>query len=184
MTLSRYIGTFCHGIVSLGAICTRPMLECAVEWFADGSCFCPVYLPVYFQACRDASPIGSGVDIFPLTLTIPVAAIIAGGSVKAVKRYCPQNYIGWVACIIGFGVLSMVTENSSRAQYIATQIPAGIGIGMVWVLTQFPILAPLPVSNSAHALGFHVFLRRFAQVSCQWRRALFYGRRPSSDRTK
>ncbi|TFK91566.1 iron permease [Polyporus arcularius HHB13444] len=142
VTLSGYIGTFCHGIVTLGAI---------------------YYLPVYFQAVRDASPIGSGVDIFPLTLTIPVAAIISGGTVKSMKRYCPQNYIGWVACVIGFGVLSMITENSSRAQYIATQIPAGVGIGMIWVATQFPILAPLPVSNSAHALGFHIFLRRFAQ---------------------
>ncbi|KAI0667877.1 iron permease [Trametes maxima] len=141
-TLSGYIGTFFHGIASLAAI---------------------YYLPVYFQAVRDASPVGSGVDIFPLTLTIPVAAIIAGGSVKAIKRYRPQNYVGWAITLLGFGVMSIVNVGSSRAQYIATQIPAGIGIGMVWVLTQFPILAPLPVSNSAHALGFHVFLRRFAQ---------------------
>ncbi|KAI0654620.1 iron permease [Cubamyces menziesii] len=141
-TFSGYMGTFFHGIASLAAI---------------------YYLPVYFQAVRDASPIGSGVDIFPLTLTIPAAAIVAGGSVKAVKKYRPQNYVGWAITLLGFGVMSIMNVNSSRAQYIATQIPAGIGIGMVWVLTQFPILAPLPVSNSAHALGFHVFLRRFAQ---------------------
>ena len=61
--------------------------------------------------------------------------------------------------------MSTVTERGDRGAYIGTQIPAGVGIGMVWVLTQFPILAPLPVSNSAHALGFHVFLRRLAQVS-------------------
>ncbi|KAI0763297.1 iron permease [Trametes elegans] len=140
--LAGYIGTFLHGIASLAAI---------------------YYLPVYFQAVRDASPIGSGVDIFPLTLTIPFAAIIAGGSVKAAKRYRPQNYIGWSIALLGFGAMSIMSVSSSRAQYIATQIPAGIGIGMIWVLTQFPILAPLPVSNSAHALGFHIFLRRFAQ---------------------
>ena len=83
---------------------------------------------------------------------------------KAAKRYRPQNYIGWSITLLGFGVMSIMSVSSSRAQYIATQIPAGIGIGMIWVLTQFPILAPLPVSNSAHALGFHIFLRRFAQV--------------------
>lgn len=123
------------------------------------------YLPVYFQAVQDASPIGSGVDIFPLTLTIPFAAVFAGGTVKSVGRYRPQNYIGWAITVLGFGVMSIVTEKSSRAQYIATQIPAGIGIGMIWVLTQLPILAPLPVSNSAHTLAFHVFVRRMAQVS-------------------
>ncbi|KAH9847865.1 iron permease [Lenzites betulinus] len=141
-TFSGYVGTFLHGIVSLAAI---------------------YYLPVFFQAVHDATPIRSGVDIFPLTLMIPFAAIIAGGSVKAAKKYRPQNFFGWAATLLGFGVMSIMSVNSTRAQYIATQIPAGIGIGMIWVLTQFPILAPLPVSNSAHALSFHIFLRRFAQ---------------------
>ena len=113
---------------------------------------------------QGASPIRSGVDIFPLTLTIPFAAIIAGGTVEAVGSYRPQNYIGWAATLIGLGAMSTVTENSSRAQYIATQIPAGIGFGMNWVSTEFPILAPLPVSNSAHALAFCIFIRLLAQV--------------------
>ncbi|KAI8998689.1 iron permease [Trametes punicea] len=140
---SGYLGTFFHGIVSLGAI---------------------FYLPVFFQGVRDASPIRSGVDILPLTLTIPFAAIILGSSVKRLGgRYRYQNWIGWAITVLGFGVLSTVTENSSRAQYIATQIPAGLGIGAIWVATQLPILAPLPYSNNAHALAFHIFLRRFAQ---------------------
>ena len=79
-------------------------------------------------------------------------------------KYRVQNWIGWALCVVGFGVMSTVTEHSSRWQYIATQIPAGLGIGAIWVATQLPILAPLKVSNNAHALAFHIFLRRFAQV--------------------
>ena len=58
---------------------------------------------------------------------IPFAAIVAGGSVKAAKKYRPQNFLGWAITLVGFGVMSTVTENSSRGQYIGTQFPAGVG---------------------------------------------------------
>ncbi|KAI0046869.1 iron permease [Auriscalpium vulgare] len=141
-TLSGYLGTFFHGIVSLTAI---------------------YYLPVYFQACKGASAVGSGVDMFGLSFTVPTFAIACGLSVQIVDRYRPQNYIGWALIIIGFGILSLLDENSTRAQYIGYQVPLGAGLGIVWLSTQFPILAPLPFSNNAHALAFFTFIRCFAQ---------------------
>ncbi|KAI0326036.1 iron permease [Cubamyces sp. BRFM 1775] len=141
-TLSGYLGTFFHGIVSIVAL---------------------YYLPVYFQASKGASAIGSGVDMIVFCCTIPVFAIVGGVSVQIIKRYRPQNYIGWALMIAGFGVLSILDERSSRAEYIGCQVPLAIGLGIVWVSTQFPILAPLPFSNSAHALAFFTFIRCFAQ---------------------
>ena len=73
--------------------------------------------------------------------------------------------MGWILITVGFGVLSLLDEKSSRAMYIGCQIPVAVGLGLVWVGTQFPILAPLPFSNSAHALSFFTFVRCFAQVS-------------------
>ncbi|KAL7278356.1 hypothetical protein ACG7TL_008332 [Trametes sanguinea] len=141
-TFSGYAGTFFHGIVSLASI---------------------YYLPVYFQATQGASAVGSGVDLFPLCLTVPAFAIVAGVTVTVWDRYRPQNYVGWACIIIGFGILSILDENSSRAAYIGSQIPLGVGLGIIWISTQFPILAPLPFSNSAHALAFFTFIRCFAQ---------------------
>ncbi|KAJ8486838.1 hypothetical protein ONZ51_g4577 [Trametes cubensis] len=141
-TLSGYLGTFFHGVVSIVAL---------------------YYLPVYFQASKGASAIGSGVDMIVFCCTIPVFAIVGGVSVQIIKRYRPQNYIGWALMIAGFGVLSILDERSSRAEYIGCQVPLAIGLGIVWVSTQFPILAPLPFSNSAHALAFFTFIRCFAQ---------------------
>lgn len=122
------------------------------------------YLPVYFQASQMASAIGSGVDMIVFCVVIPVFAIVGGVSVQIVGRYCPQNYIGWAFMIAGFGILSLLDENSSRAMYIGCQVPLAIGLGIIWVSTQFAILAPLPFSNSAHALAFFTFFRCFAQV--------------------
>ena len=102
--------------------------------------------------------------MFAFCLTVPAFAIATGLSVEIVGRYRPQNYLGWVFVLVGFGLLSRLDQNSSRAAYISSQIPLGIGIGALWVSTAFPILAPLPVSNSAHAVAFFMFVRSFAQV--------------------
>ncbi|KIP04468.1 hypothetical protein PHLGIDRAFT_109526 [Phlebiopsis gigantea 11061_1 CR5-6] len=141
-TLSGYLGTFFHGIVSLAAL---------------------YYLPVYFQAAKGASAVGSGIDLFGLVFIIPAFAILTGLSVQAVGHYRPQNYVGWAFVLVGFGLLSILDADSRRAQYIASQVPLGLGLGVVWISTQFPILAPLPFSNNAHALAFFTFTRCFAQ---------------------
>ncbi|KAI0636118.1 iron permease [Trametes polyzona] len=141
-TLSGFLGTFFHGMVSIVAL---------------------YYLPVYFQAAKVASAIGSGVDMIIFCIAIPVFAIVGGVSVQVLNKYLPQNYIGWAFMIAGFGILSLLDEGSSRAMYLGCQVPLAVGLGIVWVSTQFPILAPLPFSNSAHALAFFTFFRCFAQ---------------------
>ena len=158
----RYIGTLFHGIAALAAICRIFLLRSYKR--TPTHILIADYLPVYFQASLGASAVGSGVDMFALVLTIPPFAVLTGLSVQIVNCYRPQNYVGWILMIIGFGVLSILDENSSRAMYIGCQIPVAVGLGLIWVGTQFPILAPLPFSNSAHALSFFTFVRCFAQV--------------------
>ncbi|KAH7929019.1 iron permease [Leucogyrophana mollusca] len=142
-TLSGYLATFFHGIASMAAI---------------------YYLPVYFQACKTASPIQSGIDSFGISFFIPIFSILAGASVEVFNVYRPQNYVGWIMMIIGFGLLSMLEADSPRAHYIGFQTITGMGLGVVWIGPEFPILAPLPFSNNAHALAFYTFVRCFAQT--------------------
>ncbi|KAM5544705.1 hypothetical protein V8D89_001603 [Ganoderma adspersum] len=79
---------------------------------------------------------------------------------QLLSSYLPQNLLGWFLIVAGFGVLSTIDEKSSRAAYVRCQIPVA-----VWISTQFPILARLLLSNSAHALSFFAFkfVRCFAQ---------------------
>ncbi|KAF7378339.1 putative iron permease [Mycena sanguinolenta] len=142
-TLSGYIGTLIHGIVSMAAI---------------------FYIPVYFQACQLASPIRSGADLLGLAFVIPVLAILTGVSVQILDRYRPQNYIGWTLIMVGFGLFTLLDKNSSKSIYIGFQAVLGVGLGIIWISTQFPILAPLPFSNNAHALAFFTFVRCFSQT--------------------
>ncbi|KAF9485419.1 iron permease [Pholiota conissans] len=141
-TLSGLIGTAMHGLVSMAAI---------------------FYLPVYFQASKLSSPMESGTELLAFALMIPFMAILAGVSIEYFNIYRPQNYIGWVFIVVGFGLLSMLEPGTSRVISTVYQAILGIGFGILWIATQFPVMAPLPTSNNSHALAFFTFVRVFAQ---------------------
>ncbi|KAG8703167.1 hypothetical protein FRC09_004312 [Ceratobasidium sp. 395] len=140
-SLSGYLGTFFHGIVVTAII---------------------YYLPVYFQASKGDSPIQSGVDLFGIAFTVAPFAIFTGISTVVLKKYRPQNYIAWGFTLIGTGLLSTLKYDSSKAHSIGFQILIGIGGGILYASTTFPILAPLPVSRNAPALALFAFVRTFA----------------------
>lgn len=131
------------------------------------------YLPVYYQACKDASPIASGVDLLALSFSTAPIAIPASISVPILKRYRPQIYVGWALTTIGVGLISTLTEDSSKGKSVGFQIIAGLGIGTVWACAYFPVLAPLPVTMSAYALSAFMFLRNLFQVSCRFYEPIF-----------
>ncbi|KAJ7759151.1 major facilitator superfamily domain-containing protein [Mycena metata] len=122
------------------------------------------YLPVYYQACKDASPTASGIALFGLSFSTAPFSILAGISIGRTKYYRPQIWIAWSALMIGTGLLSGVTENTSRGTSIGFQVIAGIGIGILYSAAYFPVLAPLPVTSNSSALSFFVFIRTLAQI--------------------
>lgn len=124
----------------------------------------PDYLPVYYQACKDASPIGSGVDLFGLAFTLLPVGAVSGLSVTKSGRYRPQLWFAWICLVVGAGLLSTLHFDSSRGASIGYQIILGFGIGTLMTSTFFPVLAPLPVTLNAPALAFFMFVRFFSQV--------------------
>ena len=121
-------------------------------------------MPIYYQACKGASPTSSGVDLLGLTLVGGPVLIIAGVSVKRIGTYRLQLCIGWVFVILGMGILSLLKTNSPLSQGVGFPVIIAIGTGIIYSMTYFPVLAPLPVSENAHALAFFSFCRSFAAV--------------------
>lgn len=141
--LSGYVGVFLHSIVSTAVI---------------------YYLPVYFQASLLQSPVRSGVSIFGNSFTIPPAAMALGVTVTLFKMYIPQNYFGWVLTSIGVGLLTTLKVSSPVGAWVGYQIIEGIGFGILYGAPQFPILASVNISESAHALALFVFVRSYSQT--------------------
>ncbi|KAH8832958.1 major facilitator superfamily domain-containing protein [Flagelloscypha sp. PMI_526] len=142
-TFSGFLGTFIHGIVGIAVI---------------------YYLPTYFQAVQGSSPLRSGVQVLPTALFIAPTALVNSVIVRRTKRYLAGNYIAWVFCIVGFGIMSLLGSNTPTAEWVGYQIVTSIGIGILFSATLWPVLAPLPVERVASSLAFYTFMRSFAQT--------------------
>ncbi|KAJ7146731.1 iron permease, partial [Mycena epipterygia] len=122
------------------------------------------YMPVYFQACMDASPIASGVDIFGLAFSVAPSALLVGLSIARSHQYRPQMWLSWVLVVIGVGLFTTLHDDSSRAKAIGFQVIAGTGLGMMTAAVFFPILAPLPIESNAQAIALYTFFRNFSNI--------------------
>ncbi|KAJ7210523.1 iron permease [Mycena pura] len=122
------------------------------------------WLSIYFQACKDAGPTAAGVDGFGLSYTISPTCLLAGLAIQKTARYRQPMWVGWVLMIVGCALLGTLDENSSRAKCYGFQALVGVGMGIIYVSAYFPVLAPIPVEQSAPALAFFTFLRNFALI--------------------
>lgn len=100
------------------------------------------YIPVYFQACKGASPLGAGVDQLSVALVTAPVGIMAGVSVNKTQRYRPQLLVSWLFLMLGTGLLIMLEADTPKGHAIGFLILAGIGVGILVTTTYFPVLAP------------------------------------------
>jgi hypothetical protein len=130
------------------------------------SSFCTYtdFLPVYYQACKGASPTRSGVDFFGIALVLGPALLATGASIAITKKYRVQLWLAWVVTIASMGALSTLQADTPIAAGVGYPVLLGISSGMIYCATYFPVLAPLPIEENAHALAFFAFCRSFAGV--------------------
>ena len=99
---------FCHGFV-----------------FISGSFF----LPLYFQAVLGASPLMSGVYLFPFVLSLSFASAAVGIYIRKTGQYLPAIWFGMAFMTLGFGLFIDLPAKPSWARIIIYQIIAGLGVG-------------------------------------------------------
>jgi len=91
----------------------------------------PVYIPVYFQACKGHSPIRSGVDLLPYSFSVAPAAIFIGATTSKFNCYRIQNVISWGFVLIGLGLQTTLGVNSAVRNWVGFEFITGIGFGML-----------------------------------------------------
>ncbi|KZT60038.1 MFS general substrate transporter [Calocera cornea HHB12733] len=141
--LSGYLGGFMHGLISILVL---------------------YYLPVFFQSAMLATPLRSSVQSLPTAFTIAPLAIATGISVTLTNHYVAQNVLGWAVSIVGFGLLSTLTKDSTTAQWVGYQMLMSVGVGILWSSIQYAVLAPIAKGQNAPALSFFAFTRSAANT--------------------
>ncbi|KAI0291116.1 major facilitator superfamily domain-containing protein [Russula brevipes] len=119
---------------------------------------------VFFEACQGRSPTGAGVGLFGLSYSTSIISLVAGLTVKKTGKYMIPIYVAWMLTIVGAGLLTTLSANSSLAKSVGFQLVIGPGIGATLVVSLFPILASIPVTQTAPAMALYVFSRNFGSI--------------------
>ncbi|KAI0343447.1 MFS general substrate transporter [Trametopsis cervina] len=120
------------------------------------------FVPVYFQACKGASPLRSGVLSLNLCLSLAPGLLATGISIARSHRYRPQIWAGWILQIVSAGAMTTVHADTPVSHAVGLPTVGAVGSGILYAGTYFPVLAPLPVTDNAHALAFFSFCRSLA----------------------
>lgn len=140
ITAVVFLLTFLHGVVTMWAF---------------------YFLPVYFQGVLSATPYRSGIMLLPTILALVPAAIIGGLLLTKLGRYKPILVVALALIVVGFGLFSLLNENSSTGAWVGFQIIESVGTGLA-IPTLLPaLLAPLTDKDTALATGTWAFMRSF-----------------------
>ncbi|OQE20319.1 hypothetical protein PENSTE_c013G01089 [Penicillium steckii] len=122
------------------------------------------FLPIYFQAVRDASPTRSAVMLLPIATTTAPAGILAGGMITKTGKYRFWHFSGFILMTLACGLFTLLDETTSTGQWTGFQILFGVGTGVVFTSVLPPILACLDESDVATATATWTFLRNFGSI--------------------
>lgn len=89
------------------------------------------YLAPYYQACKDASPVRSGVELLGYALSVAPFTVIGGISVTLTKRYRPQIWTAWILFVVGMIILTTVGADTSTGRPIGATVLLGIASGIL-----------------------------------------------------
>ena len=105
------------------------------------------YLPIYFQAIKNASPIESGVHYLPLILTNVAGILLSGILRRPVGYYMPWIYVSGIFMSIGAGLLSTSQVNKSTGKWVGYQILFAWGSGFGFQQTYVAAQTILPLED-------------------------------------
>lgn len=115
------------------------------------------FLPIWFQAIKATSAVGSGIDNLPLILSQAVGSILAGVLVTQIGYYVPFMILGTIFSSVGAGLLTTFVVDTPVKTWIGYQIIFGLGIGFGF---QQPVLAAqtvLPLKDVPVGTAFAMF---------------------------
>jgi len=120
-----------YPIIPLHVFSNRHNTACLLVCFFHGLTFigASYYLPLFFQACRGATPILSGVYLLATVLSLSFTSLFTGIFINKTGQYLPAIWFGFILMTLGFGLFTDLELTSSWAKIILYQIIAGVGVG-------------------------------------------------------
>ena len=136
------------------------LMVCSIHGmvFISGSYF----LPLYFQAVLGATPILSGVYLFPYVLSLSFTSIMGGVFIKKTGKYLPPIWLGTIFTAIGFGLYIDIPATRTWGRIFPFQIIAGLGVGPNFQAPLIALQTKVPPRDIATATALFGFMRNLA----------------------
>ncbi|KAJ5475214.1 hypothetical protein N7539_008280 [Penicillium diatomitis] len=122
------------------------------------------YLPLYYEAVKEYSPILSGVALFPETFTVAPSAVVAGILITHTGNYRSVIWAGWLISTIGLGLMCIIKPSTSIAGWILLNVVPGIGLGLLFPSLGYAVQASAAPENLAIAVAMFSFFRAMGQA--------------------
>ncbi|KAM5349230.1 hypothetical protein ACJ41O_005737 [Fusarium nematophilum] len=124
----------------------RTVWSCAAFAVCFGASFFLLiyYLPIWFQAIKDASAVRSGIMNLPMILGLVVMSVLAGVVVSAIGYYTPLIHASSILMSIGAGLLTTFRVSTQSPAWIGYQALYGIGAGLGMQLPLVAVQTALP----------------------------------------
>ncbi|KAJ5424556.1 Major facilitator superfamily domain general substrate transporter [Penicillium cf. griseofulvum] len=116
------------------------------------------YLPLYYEAVKEYSPIISGVALFPETFTVAPSGMVAGILITVTGRY------RWAFSTVGLGLMCLIKVNTSMLGWIFLNIVPGLGLGILFPSLGYAVQASTDPENLAIAVAMFSFFRALGQA--------------------
>ena len=120
------------------------------------------YLPLYFQTVLNATPILSGVYLFPFVLGLSFTSIFVGIFIKKTGQYLPPIWVGMTCMAIGFGLFVDLPSTRDWGRLIPFQLIAGFGVGPIFQAPLIALQSNVPPRDIATATALFGFVRNLA----------------------
>ena len=120
------------------------------------------FLPLYFQAVLGATPILSGVYLFPFVISLSFVSAFVGGIMKKTGQYLPPIWFGLLLMTLGWGLFVDLPVGPTWGRIIPFQIIAGFGVGPNFQAPLISLQTHVAPRDIATATATFAFVRAFS----------------------
>lgn len=117
------------------------------------------YLPLFFQAVLEASPLRSGLLLLPFIVTGAIAGVFCGFIMHKTGHFREIIWVGTFLLTVGFGLFISFDAYTSTAKAVGLVIVGGLGSGILFEAPMIAIQSQVEQHDVASATATLSFIR-------------------------
>ncbi|KAK1988392.1 major facilitator superfamily transporter [Colletotrichum cereale] len=129
--------------------------------FAAGSCYgiALYYTPLFFAFTKGLEPVRAAVRLLPFIFTFIVFTIVMAGLIPVIGRYAPFYAIGGALAMIGGGLQTQLTAQSSEGRIMGVSTLIGAGTGCMWQTGVAILTQSVPANRRLDATALFIMVQ-------------------------